>query len=306
MVMVEVSSFQKCCAQYYFYDNDTYDTPLTYELGGSVGAMNCLTDLGGKRGIGKRFLKDLNIGNQQTCAGAFISAMYQSAYALRIQATFGGVNAYDSILKPVRQTTGGRYERNLSFKSKITEVIMVAEFHPLFIFIDWPSKDVPPPRFSPYALAGIGFFSFNPQTKLGNKWVDLQPLSTEGQGFDEYPDRKPYKLHQVNFPVGFGVKYEVSGLINVRAELCHRILSTDYLDDVSKRYVNPDVYDNHFNGTRLINAKTLNARNSNTTPPFIAAPGKIRGDPRDNDAYFTAEIKVSIVFGRERIKRFGY
>ena len=39
-------------------------------------------------------------------------------------------------------------------------------------------------------LIGVGYFSFNPQAKLGNRWIDLQPLSTEGQGFPEYPDRK--------------------------------------------------------------------------------------------------------------------
>ena len=53
---------EKASAQYYFYDNNYYDNPLIFELGGSIGVMNCLTDLGGNKGVGKKFVKDLNLG----------------------------------------------------------------------------------------------------------------------------------------------------------------------------------------------------------------------------------------------------
>ncbi|MEI9957877.1 MAG: hypothetical protein WDM90_16615 [Ferruginibacter sp.] len=60
---------QKTTAQYYFYDNNYYDNPLVYEAGASVGIMNCFTDLGGKKGKGKKFIKDLNLGNSQFAGG---------------------------------------------------------------------------------------------------------------------------------------------------------------------------------------------------------------------------------------------
>ena len=63
-----------------------------------------------------------------------------------------------------------------------------------------------PPAVSPYILAGIGYFHFNPQANLNDNYVDLQPLHTEGQGFAEYPNVKEYKLSQINFPVGIGSK----------------------------------------------------------------------------------------------------
>ena len=63
-----------------------------------------------------------------------------------------------------------------------------------FLFINWEDKDQEPPRYSPYFLGGIGYYSFNPQALVGNKLIDLQPLSTEGQGLKEYPDKKVYKL----------------------------------------------------------------------------------------------------------------
>lgn len=295
-------STQKLSAQYYFYDNAAYDTPLTFELGGSLGVMNCLTDIGGKKGIGKPFIKDLNIGNTQLNGSVYLSALYKEKFAIRLEGTFGQIKAYDSILKKVRATTGGRYERNLSFRSHISEISLIAEFHPLFIFIDWQGRDQDPPRLSPYLATGIGYYSFNPQTQLtpGGKFIDLQPLSTEGQGFAEYPDRKPYKLRQFNVPVGIGAKYDLSPSFNIRAEFMLRLLFTDYLDDCSTLYIDPTVYQNYFTGEQLSNALALNMRNKNLYEPFNSYPRSIRGDPTDRDSYFTFNIKLGMVFGREK------
>src|SRR5665647_1339567 len=96
---------QRVTAQYYFHDNTSYDTPVMFELGGSLGIMNCLTDVGGKKGLGQRFVKDLNIGNNQFNGSVYLSAIYKEAFGLRVEGTFGRVKAYDSILKSVKSTT---------------------------------------------------------------------------------------------------------------------------------------------------------------------------------------------------------
>lgn len=36
--------------QYYFYNENYFEPALTWEIGISTGGMNCLTDLGGKKG----------------------------------------------------------------------------------------------------------------------------------------------------------------------------------------------------------------------------------------------------------------
>lgn len=303
-----VSPFQKTTAQYYFYDNSYYNTPVVFELGGSVGVMNCLTDIGGKPGIGKPFIGDLNIGNTQFNTSVYFGALYKEALGVRLEATFGEIKAYDSILRGEQKTTLGRYERNLSFQSKITEVSLIAELYPLFAFINWEARDQEPPRFSPYLLAGIGYFSFNPQTEYNGKLYDLEPLRTEGQGFKEYPDRKTYSLEQVNYPIGMGLKYELGSNFNLRAEVIYRVLSTDYLDDVSTRYVNKNLFTTA-NGipANLINiARKLSDRRDEFayTNPYPINPngGQIRGNPKNNDGYFTFNIKLGLVFGRERIR----
>lgn len=288
-------------AQYYFYNDTYYDNPLLFEVGGSAGVMNCLTDLGGKKGIGKRFIKDLNFGKNGFAGGVYFSAMYKYAIGARLEATFGKISADDAVLVNVPSTdiAKARYNRNLNFQTNITEFSLLTEIHPLFLLIDWTSRDVDPPRYSPYLLAGVGYFSFNPQGKIGNRLVDLQPLSTEGQGFKEYPDRQPYKLKQINFPVGVGIKYELSSLINVRGEFVYRILNTDYLDDVSTNYIDPLLYEpNGFSGSTLANALVLNDRQINP----ITGPGGKRGSPAEKDAYFTFNLKVGLYIGRERIR----
>jgi len=290
---------EKARAQYYFYNDDYYDTKVVYELGGSLAAMNCLTDIGGNKGIGKPFIKDLNYGNTKLGGSAYLSATYKYAVGLRLEATFGQVGAYDSILKNVQNTTGGRYQRNLSFRSNISEVALIAEFHPLFMFIDWSAKDVQPPSFSPYFLAGIGYFHFNPQALLNGQWIDLQPLHTEGEGW--LPGRPEYSLNQTNIPIGMGIRYEVNSMLNIRAEMIVRILHTDYLDDVSTRYINPAIFAQHLSGNQLTDALILNMRNSNTNPEYSSHPGSIRGDPNNNDSYFTFNIKVGLVMGREKV-----
>lgn len=299
---------QKAAAQFYFYNNDYYDTPLMFEVGGSVGVMNCLTDVGGKRGNGNPFLKDLTIGNNQLNGSIYLSALYKYAVGLRLEGTFGQIKAYDSV--SLKSVSEGRHERSLVFRSKISEVSLVAEFHILFIlrsylFEDDLNHDDEPPRISPYLAAGVGYYSFNPQAPLGNNWIDLQPLSTEGQGFAEYPNRKPYKLSQINFPVGVGLKYELSPSVNIRLEIIDRILKTDYLDDLSTRYVDPKLFSKYFTGTQLANAIALNDRRSKFNPEYPINPngGQLRGNPKNRDSYFTANFKIGLTFGREKIIR---
>ena len=139
---------QSASAQYYFYDDNFYDNPLLFEVGASVGAMNCLTDIGGKKGIGKKFVKDLNLGKTSVAGSIFLSATYQEMLALRLEATFGQIKGDDKVLRKVKTSTFGRYERNLSFRSNITEFMLAAEIHPLYIFNRY-DEDKAPPRASP-------------------------------------------------------------------------------------------------------------------------------------------------------------
>ena len=122
--------------------------------------------------------------------------------------------------------------RNLAFETVINELSFVGEYYLLNLYEN---------RWSPYAFAGLAIFHYNPyayETGSNNK-VFLKPLSTEGQGIAGYPDRKEYKLTQLAIPFGGGVKFAITDNLRVGVEIGIRKLFTDYLDDVSKNYIDP-------------------------------------------------------------------
>ncbi|HEY8658121.1 MAG TPA: hypothetical protein VIL78_03745, partial [Hanamia sp.] len=260
---------------------------------------NSLTDIGGRRGRGKRGPKDLNIKSTTFYGSIYGSAIYKHFLALRLEGTVGQVKSNDSLLKDIQKTAVGRYNRNLSFRSPIYEVTLTAELHPLDLF-GKTGTDGFPPLLSPYLIGGIGYFHFNPQANLNGEWVDLQPLHTEGEGFAEYPERKNYKLNEYNIPLGIGICYEISRF-NLRLEYINRVSFTDYLDDVHSRYIDPALFSKYLSGTQLQQALILNNRGRPDAPPpeTTAHPGGIRGNPLNNDSYFTINFKLGYAFGRE-------
>jgi hypothetical protein len=281
-------------AQYYYNNDKYYDNDWVVEFGGSLGIMNSLTDIGGKKGIGKRFIKDLNWKMTKPCFSLYGIAMYKNFIGVRLEATFGNIQSYDSILKKVGPSTHGRYERNLSFKSSIMDFQLVAEVHPLFFKIYDEGKV---PFWSPYIVAGIGYFSFNPQAKLNDQWYFLHPLRTEGEGFEEYPERKAYSLNQLNIPLGVGVKYEISSVINARLEMVYRVLFTDYLDDASQMdYIDPSLF------TRYLSAQEAAIASRLADRRLSAVINNQRGDPKDNDAFFTIQLKIGFILRSARKK----
>ena len=283
-------------AQYYFFNDRYYDQPVVFEMGLSGGVMNSFTDLGGKKGAGEGFIKDLRWKYARPAYGLYFAAMYENKLGLRLEGTFGEVMGYDSILKNVASSTNGRYERNLSFRSRIAELQLAAEVHPLPFFM---SEDSEPLPFSPYGVFGVGYYSFNPEGSINGQWYALQPLRTEGQGFAEYPDRQPYELSQINFQLGLGLKYEINTSFNARLELTHRILRTDYLDDVSTTYVDPSLFYDYLPLNQASIAEQISYRTDELNPSDLYPIGSQRGNPKNNDAFFTIMLKLGFVFGRK-------
>ncbi len=177
--------------------------------------------------------------------------------------------------------------RNLSFETAIHEFSLVGEY---YIF------DLNERRYSPYIFAGLAVFSYNPYayTTTGDR-VYLKPLSTEGQGIAGYPDRRPYSLTQVAIPFGGGFKFAVTDRIRIGLEVNMRKLFTDYLDDVSKDYIDE---------ADLLAAKgplavAMSYRGGEIPGGNPAYPEKDvqRGNPKSNDWYYTTGLHLTYRFG---------
>src|SRR6476620_6584623 len=132
------------------------DGTWTKELGVSLGLMNCNTDIGGL---------PIDFQNFKLSGGVYFEASYLQKIGFRLEGTFGTVTATDK--RAVNYDLKGR---NLDFTSSIKEVSLLAVIHPLNL----TSKQDNTPALSPYLLAGIGYFGFNPRTQLNGQWIYLQ------------------------------------------------------------------------------------------------------------------------------------
>lgn len=274
----------------------------TYVEGGiTVGPMVFLGDLGGHFGRGTTFLKDYNMQTTKLSVGAFVAVYPAEWLGFRLNVTYGHLEGDDALINPKGGDEVTRLDRNLNFKSPLTEATLMAEFYPT-VFLEDEATDVTG-RLRPYAVAGIGVFHFNPQGSYINPndnqvtWVNLRDLHTEGQGFTEFPDRKNYSLTQLNIPFGFGIKYYFSEKVNLSFEIIHRKTFTDYIDDVSTRYIDPTLFDKYLSAPQASIAKIIYNKSPLRGTSTSYGPGAKRGDPNQNDAYFTAGFKIGVRLG---------
>ncbi len=203
---------------------------------------------------------------------------------LRLGASYASVTAADSLSDvPTNKA------RNLSFATNIFEMHGGLE-------INFLPVDIDRMKVSPYIFGGVALFYFDPYAEdIHNNKTYLRPLSTEGEGMAIYPDRKPYKLIQAAFPVGGGLKFLIGKTLMLTTELGFRYTATDYLDDVSKSYVNLD----SLNGSKGKLAVQMSYRgnqvpgsDNNYRPNY----GYQRGDSNANDWYWFGNITVAIYF----------
>lgn len=270
-------------AQHYYYNDQFYEKDLVWEVGTGIGVMGSITDLG---------RKNFNLQTANVSSGFYVGAMYKNFVGARFEMTWGKVEAADSLA--VKNSNS--FNRNLNFRSNITEFSLLGEFHPLLAFA---GENVP--KLSPYLLAGVSWFTFNPQTNLNGRWINLAPLRTEGQTFEPFKaTREKYNLSQVATPVGIGLKYELNQLLTIRGEFLYRFLYTDYLDDVSKDYIDPTLFDTYLSPANAAMARAVYSRGRELDPNFNDAPGVARGNSANNDSYWTASLKLGINLGRPR------
>ncbi|MET0461807.1 MAG: hypothetical protein ABW007_01580 [Chitinophagaceae bacterium] len=281
-----------------FYNTWFYNYNWVWETGASAGVMNCLTDLGGRKGNGGRFLKDIDWRSTKPAMSFYAVTTYKDIISLRFDFQSGSINAADSVLKQTDPDLNGRYGRNLHFRSRIREWQFCIETHPLFWYLQDEDKI---PSWSPYLLAGISCFTFDPEARIGSNWYKLSPLRLEGQGFAEYPQRKTYKTTQLAVPIGFGLRYETGPLFNIKLEFAYRILFTDYLDDVSTSYIDPSLFPRYLDPSQVEIAEHLYNRTREIQPGGSVIIGGQRGNNKNNDAYFSMLLKLGYVF-RTRVK----
>lgn len=228
------------------------------------------------------YLGDLNpdipFKQVMPAGGAFYRYNFNDRFSARGAFTMGYLKGYDS-----KSSVQAQLDRNLHFESFVYDFSITGEFN----FFKYAPGDMKH-AITPFLFGGIAVFSFNPRAKAADgQFYELQPLGTEGQGSTAYPDRKEYALTTASIPFGLGVKANISKTFSVGLEWGMRYTFTDYLDDVSGTYADPQEVQatNGFIAYELANRSTL---------PDETLEGRQRGNSKTNDWYSFALITFSM------------
>lgn len=222
--------------------------------------------------------------NMNSGYGAAVRYVFNDRTAVRISYLNTRIEGDDARSDdPVQQN------RNLHFYSKLDEISLTYEIN----FVNYALGD----RvywISPYMFGGLAYFKFNPRADLGPTYWDLQPMGTEGQ-FLPNSGLSPYKLGQISIPFGIGLKVnpikDIAPFkwISINIEYGLRRTFTDYLDDVSGTYVNPD--DLSPLTARLAN-RSLDSEGLGDTNYKMT-----RGDENTRDWYGFLGVSINIQLG---------
>jgi hypothetical protein len=266
-----------------------------YELGLGLGPSFFLGDLGGARGIGKPFVADLDFPLTKFAKGLYVNYYPSEWLGFRLAFNQSFIEGSDDEVNLSGGREFSRWRRNLYFQSKLSEAYFGIELYPT-VFLE--QYDDLKGKFRPYGITGIGFFHFNPKgyyypdpNNLNSRQlVELKPLRLEGQGMSQYPDREEYKLTQLEIPMGGGFKYYIKENMYIGLEVLHRKTFTDYIDDVSTKYIDPINFSQYLDPADVPVAYQLHNREPfrNITRPTI---GRQRGDPKEMDSFFSTIIR---------------
>ncbi len=222
--------------------------------------------------------KRFTFSQSHLAGGVGLSFDVAKQFSIRTAFKLGKVSAEDS--------KGRNAVRNLSFFTNIAEFAVDGQYF---------FKPLGQNPFTPYIFLGLAVYHFNPYTfdSTGKKYY-LHPLGTEGEGY--VPGRKEYKLTELAIPMGAGVKLSMTENLNVGLEIGIRRLFTDYLDDVSSTYVDPNAILTN-RGAKALELAYRGAElkgGSDTYPT-----DHVRGNPIYKDWYYFTGLTLSYKLGND-------
>ena len=292
-----------------------------HTLGITLNAMNYYGDLSP---LPKRISTDINY--TRPGLGLAYTIRKGPRFSLQTQFLYGRIGGSDAGSAGKDSDNGiYRLRRNASFKNTIQELSASV----VFDLFENTSVYMHRVVWTPYVFFGASVFHHNPMGKVpafdlrGNpldnagKYVPLRPLGTEGQYAHLQPGDanygiKPYKLIQGAVLFGLGVRYRVNEVIDFWADLSFRYTTTDYLDDVSRNYVDLGVlpndlskamsYRTYDSGLPLSKPHTYTGRDekSYTVEAGYGSeyPDNNRGNKNNRDVLMITSLRVSHVIGK--------
>jgi hypothetical protein len=201
---------------------------------------------------------------------------FNKRVTLRLSATYGKVTGADSLSTNLTQNA-----RNLSFQSRIIEIGPTIELN----FVKYRPGELYNESATMFLIFGLTYFNMNPQGERNGEMYDLQTLGTEGQG-SSLSDKKEYSLNQISIPLGIGFRGNIGKHFCFSLEYGIRKTFTDYLDDVSGKYVDPTAL-------AAANGQLASYFSNQSTGDRSSQTGTYRGNPNNKDWYAFAGLSLT-------------
>jgi hypothetical protein len=183
-----------------------------------------------------------------------------------------------------RKGNNNNQARNLSFNTELWELSAQLRYRL------YPGDLVP---VMPYGFAGLALFHIDPWALDANGVKHkLYPLSTEGQGLPQYPERKPHRTDRVSIPFGSGLEFRLGEWFRLDVETMFRKTFTDDIDDVSYNY--PDAA--LLLAARGLKSVELSYRGDEVPGGIQTFPaaGTQRGNPLRADWYHSFNVRLRV------------
>ena len=177
--------------------------------------------------------------------GAFAAYKAAPRFSIQGELMLGRIAGDDFVSSSIDDpVSSGLYIRNLSFRNNLVELSLTGRLDLIANRRPYAQR----PRLNPYLRGGIGLLWHNPQGKVpefridgarfenAGTWVALRPLGTEGQQ-SPYYSMRTYSRFVFVTPFGGGIEFRINTRTSLQAELIYHYTFTDYLDDVSGKYV---------------------------------------------------------------------
>ena len=268
-----------------------------WEYGMMLGGSNYLGDIGGKELTRRDFVWDMHLNQTRLAAGAYGRYKFSRRFAVSLTANHIRIQDADRLT-----TNPARRARNMNFRNRMWEISTRAEIT-IFYDNDVGGRGYYNPDFKLYVFGGISAFHHKPQGQIfsegelqyDGKWFDLRDFQTEGEAYNAWG---------VAIPAGIGFYFTFNKIWRVGWEMGWRTTFTDYIDDISSVYADPNTLPSDL--AREFASQTYGQLIVDINDPssgsvydhqFIAAPHSAvkRGDNTNNDSFLTTQLTLGRV-----------
>ena len=204
------------------------DAQYAWDFGMHLGGANYLGEMGGKDQPRRDFVWDMKLGQTRWAVGGFARRKINRLISLNTGLMYMRIQGADAL-----STYRPRVGRNLNFRNDLFEWYLRSEFT-IFQDNDLGGRGRYKTDFRLFGYVGLGVYYHAPQGQLNREgdFYDLRPLTTELVDYSNFG---------MSVPAGIGFHFTKKRRHRFGWDMGWRTTFTDYLDDASTTYKNPEL-----------------------------------------------------------------